>query len=135
MRKFFFRLDRVRHLRELEEQALRRDVASVYRDLALIGDERDRLQRSLVDSCEHRGLRSLVIAWRERVRSALDELEQREDRLCRRAALLISRLERARGRVKALERLREKRLKRYHRRCRAREEDGPRNNSLPCLSS
>lgn len=109
MRRFVFRLERVRRLRRAEEDALRRELARVYAELGTLGEERAELERSLQESMIDGGSRPGAERWRVHVREAADALDAREEVLCLDAARLLARLDVVHGRVKALDRLEERR--------------------------
>lgn len=109
MRPFVFRLERIRRLRRAEEQALQRDLARVYADLAAVDGERGELERAFHASMDAGGRRPEAERWRSLTREKAAILDRREEGLCLDAARLLARLEVVHGRVKALDRLEERR--------------------------
>jgi flagellar biosynthesis chaperone FliJ len=121
VRPFVFRLERVRRLRVAEEEALRRDLARVYADLAALDVRRGELERALQASMLEGGSRPGAERWRLLTREKAAELDVREEGLCLDAARVLARLEVVHGRVRALDRLEERRREQHRRERRSAE--------------
>jgi len=112
MTPFVFRLERVLRLRKAERQTIQVELGTVYGELNAVEAETSRVDE-LLRRARSSPARHLADAYRARLVQDLAALTSHEDELCRRAAVLLARLDRATSRVKALERLREKRERRH----------------------
>ncbi len=121
MRGFTFRLDRVLRIRRAEKQQKQLALARLYGELHGVEEQKETIIRKLH---ENKGAQDRLLA--ERYRNKLEKefalLEKREDELCAKAAMQMVELDQATAKVKTLERLREKRLARYTKKQRRKEE-------------